>query len=204
MILTAGSGNTGTATLTQPAVDTPSTAMAASSVNPAVKNPVSIAFTSASSFNVTDTVTGITTTQTYTAGQALSVNGWSLTMSGQPAAGDTFAIAPNTSGTADGSNALKLAALQTTKLLSGGTATCEQSYSQMVAAVGTKTNEISIMSKAQDSMLTQAQTARDGVSGVNLDEEAANLLRYQQAYTAASKVIQIAQQVFDEIAQINA
>lgn len=200
--MTSGSGNTGSAKLTQPAVDTPATTTTTAATNTALKNPVNLAFTSASSFTVTDTVTGVTTAQAYTAGMTLSVNGWSLTMTGQPASGDTFAIGPNTAGTADGSNALKLAALQTTKLLSGKSATFEQSYSQMVAAVGTQTNEVSIMADAQASMLAQAETARDSVSGVNLDEEAASLLRYQQAYTAASKLIQIAQQAFEEIANI--
>lgn len=202
MKLTTGSGNTGSATLTQPLADTPSTSTTDAAVNPALRNPVNIAFTAADSFTVTDSVTGAVTTHGYTAGMTLSVNGWSLKITGQPAAGDTFAIGANTAGTADGSNALKLAALQTTKLLSNGTASFEQSYSQMVAQIGVQTGEANIMAEAQGTMLSQAETARDSVSGVNLDEEAASLLRYQQAYIAASKLIQIAQQAFEEIANI--
>lgn len=200
--VSSGSGNTGSASMSQPIADTPSTTTWLASVDPALKNPVGIAFTSSNSFTVTDTVTGVSTTQAYTAGMTLSVNGWSLTMTGQPAAGDTFSIGPNAAGTEDGSNALKLAALQSTKLLSDGTATFGQSYSQMVAKVGVQTGEAGIMAEAQGTMLTQAETARDSVSGVNLDEEAASLLRYQQAYIAASKLIQIAQQAFEEIANI--
>lgn len=199
--LTSSSSNTGSATLTQPTVDTPTTTTT-STVNTALKNPVNIAFTSTTSFNVTDTVTGVTTAHAYTAGMTLNVNGWSLKITGQPASGDTFSIGDNVSGSADGSNALKLAALQTTKLLSGGTATFGESYSQMVSAIGTQTSEVETMSDAQATMLEQAETARDSVSGVNLDEEAASLLRYQQAYIAASKLIQIAQKAFEEIANI--
>lgn len=200
--LVLSSGNTGSASLTQPLVDAPSTSTTVAATNPALKNPVNITFTSGSSFDVTDTVTGVTTTQTYTAGMTLSVNGWSLKITGQPASGDTFAIGDNVGGSEDGSNALSLAALQTSKLLSNGTATFGQKYSQMVASIGTQTSEASIMAEAQSTMLTQAETARDSVSGVNLDEEAASLLRYQQAYIAASKLIQIAQQAFEEIANI--
>lgn len=200
--LTTASANTGSATLTQPTVDTPATTTT-STIDPALKNAVSIVYNSATTaFDVTDTVTGVTTSHAYTAGMTLSVNGWSLKITGQPANGDTFTVGDNVSGTEDGRNALQLAALQTTKLLTGGTATFGESYSQMVSTIGTKAGEITTMSEAQATMLEQAETARDSVSGVNLDEEAANLLRYQQAYIAASKVIQIAQQAFEEIANI--
>lgn len=200
--LTAGASNTGTATLTQPIVDTPSTSTT-STVNRALQNTVNLVYNSATtSFDATDTVTGTTTSYPYTAGMTLKVNGWSLQITGKPANGDTFTIGKNTSGTADGRNALQLAALQTNRLMSGGKATFGEIYSQMVSTVGTQTSEISTMSDAQSTMLEQAETARDSASGVNLDEEAANLLRYQQAYTAASKVIQIAQKAFEEIANI--
>lgn len=198
----SGSANTGSASMSQPIPDTPSTSATDAAVDPSLRNPVNIVFTSANSFTVTDSVTGVSSTRSYTAGMTLSVNGWSLSITGQPAAGDTFSVGPNAAGTEDGSNALKLAELQTRKLLSGGTATFGQSYSQMVARVGVQTNEAGIMADAQATMLTQAETARDSVSGVNLDEEAASLLRYQQAYIAASKLIQIAQQAFQQIADI--
>ncbi|TJZ73822.1 flagellar hook-associated protein FlgK [Chitiniphilus eburneus] len=203
VIATPDSQNTGKLTITQPTVNPPPTDTTAGALNPALKNPVTIQFTSATTYTITDTVTGVTSApQTYTAGADITFNGWTMKMDGVAAVGDKISIAPNVAGSADGRNALALAALQTTRTLNGGTSTYQEAYGQMVATIGIQTNEASVMSKAQDTILAQAETARDSVSGVNIDEEAANLLRYQQAYVAASKVIQIAKETFDQIANI--
>ncbi|WP_028455727.1 flagellar hook-associated protein FlgK [Chitinilyticum litopenaei] len=141
--------------------------------------------------------------QPYTAGAKISFHGWSMKVDGQPAAGDKITVSPNTAtGNADNRNALALASLQTTRIMDGQNATYQEAYGRMVATIGTQTNEADIMAKAQGTVLSQAEQSRDSVSAVNLDEEAANLLRYQQAYQAASKVIQIAQQAFQEIINI--
>lgn len=200
--MTTNAANTGSAKFEQPLVNSPVTGSSTASINPAFSNPVTIQFTSATTFTATDTVTGAVTTNTYTAGMNFSMNGWSMKMDGSPANGDVFSIGANVAGSEDNRNGLALAKLQTTKLLSGGTATYQDSYGQMVAAIGTQTNEAKIMADAQETMLEQAETTRDSVSAVNLDEEAANLLRYQQAYQACSKVIQVAQQAFQEILDI--
>lgn len=201
--MTSDVANTGSAKLTQPTIDSPSAGLTTNAgVNAAVRNPVTIQFTSSTTFDATDTTTGVVTSYAYSAGMTLSMNGWSLKIDGSPALGDVFTVNANTAGSEDNRNALSLGQLQTTKLLSGGTATYQDTYAQMVATIGIQTNEASIMSDAQATMLSQAETSRDSVSGVNLDEEAANLLRYQQAYMAASKVIQIAQQAFEEVLNI--
>ncbi|WP_373976050.1 flagellar hook-associated protein FlgK [Chitinibacter sp. SCUT-21] len=203
MLATLGKTNTGSVKVIQHTVDTPSISSTDSAINPAVKNPVNINFTSANSFTYTDTVTGVTSAaQTYTAGMTLSVNGWTMKLDGTPAAGDSIAVGANTNGVADNRNALALGKLQTTRILENGSATYQESYGRMVSTIGTQTNEATIMGKAQAKLLSNAENSRDSVSGVNLDEEAANLLRYQQAYQAASKVIQIAQSAFQEIMNI--
>lgn len=102
-------------------------------------------------------------------------------------------------GVADNRNALLLGALQTTNTMAGGTATYQSAYATLVAQVGNKTREVEIAGKTQQSLFEQAEATRSQLSGVNLDEEAANLLRYQQAYQAAAKVIAIAGTLFDEI-----
>jgi len=135
----------------------------------------------------------------YTAGTPISFAGMSVTISGSPSNGDNFTIINNTSGVADNRNALLLGSLQTANTMAGGTATYQSAYSTLVAQIGNKTREVEITGKAQQSLLEQAQSTRDQLSGVNLDEEAANLLRYQQAYQAAAKVIAIAGTLFDEI-----
>lgn len=107
--------------------------------------------------------------------------------------------APGNVAVADNRNALSLAGLQTEKMMSGGAATYQSFYAQIVSEVGNKTREVRVNEAAQTSLLNQAKDAREGVSGVNLDEEAANLIRYQQAYQASARVMSIAQTLFDEV-----
>jgi len=102
----------------------------------------------------------------------------------------------------DNSNALALAGLQTAKLMNGNTATFQSAYSQLVSFVGNKAREVQIGEKAQAAQLDQATAAQQALSGVSLDEEAANLLRYQQAYQAAARVMSLAGTLFDEVLSI--
>jgi len=124
---------------------------------------------------------------------------FSFKLAGTPVDGDSFTFGPNATGVADNRNALQLAGLQTAKTMAGGNATYQSSYAQMVSEVGNKTREVRVNESAQTALLNQAEDAREGVSGVNLDEEAANLIRYQQAYQASARVMSIAQTLFDEV-----
>lgn len=191
----AASGNTGSATITPGTVD----ASSQPPLNTNLQQPVTITFTSPTTYDVTGVGTGNPTGLSYTSGGNISYNGWIVQISGVPAAGDTFTIGPNTGGIADGRNALELAALQIRNLVAGNTTTYQGAYSQMVSAVGTRSQEVQINAKAQSALLTQTRQAQQELSGVNLDEEAANLLRYQQAYQAAAKVIQTGSILFDTI-----
>jgi flagellar hook-associated protein 1 FlgK len=105
-------------------------------------------------------------------------------------------VGANTSGESDSRNALLLSGLQTKNTLEGGTTTYQGAYSRLVSQIGSKAQEIDVIGKAQANQVTQAQVAQQSVSGVNLDEEAANLMRYQQAYQAAGKMIQVASVMF--------
>jgi flagellar hook-associated protein 1 FlgK len=99
-------------------------------------------------------------------------------------------------------NALALAALQTASTLGNGTATYLGAYGQMVNQIGNKTRELEVTSAAAGTLLEQTTATLQSESGVNLDEEATNLLRYQQAYQAAAKVMQIAKEMFDMLVSI--
>ena len=92
-----------------------------------------------------------------------------------------------------------MAALQTANTLANGTTSYQGAYGQLIGQVGTQTRELTVTSQAQTSLLAQVTKAQQAVSGVNLDEEAANLLKYQQAYQAAGKAMQIANTMFDTI-----
>lgn len=135
----------------------------------------------------------------YAAGQPFTVGGVELTLTGTPANGDTFTLGNNPTGRNDNRNALQLGSLQTASLALGGTANFQSAYASLVADVGSNAREVQITSRAATTLVEQTTATQQGISGVNLDEEAANLLRYQQHYQASSKVIQIAGKIFDEI-----
>ncbi|MDY0962516.1 MULTISPECIES: flagellar hook-associated protein FlgK [Massilia] len=136
-------------------------------------------------------------------GATYSFGGISVTMTGAPNGGDQFTISDNSSGVGDTRNIAALGELQTKNIFNGGTATLQSSYAQMVSEVGNKTREVQINAAAGNAQLAQAQGAQADVSGVNLDEEATNLIKYQQAYQAASKVMQIAGTIFDSLLSIS-
>ncbi|HCN90161.1 MAG TPA: flagellar hook-associated protein FlgK, partial [Oxalobacteraceae bacterium] len=104
---------------------------------------------------------------------------------------------PNTGGVGDNRNALLLASLQTGNTLANGTASYQSAYGQLVNTIGNKAHELDVTSSAESALLSQAVQAQQSESGVNLDEEATNLLRYQQAYQAAGKVMQTASTLFN-------
>lgn len=166
---------------------------------------------------VTATITaadGTTTTTTYAppattvpyAGAAnttttYSFGGVSVTLKGTADNNDTFTIKPN-DGDADGRNALALSNLSTADLLNGGTQSITGTYSVLVAQVGSELKNVQVSSTSAQALVTQFTTQQQSVSGVNLDQEASNLLQYQQLYEANSKVIQIASSLFDTILAI--
>ena len=118
---------------------------------------------------------------------------------------DVKDIAAATKGSAvgDNGNLLKMIDLQSAKVLDGNTRSYQSAYVQLVGQVGSKTRELEVTSTASEQIQTQAERSLQGVAGVNLDEEAANLIRYQQSYQAAGKVIQLAKQLFDTVLSIS-
>ncbi|MEE9494048.1 MAG: flagellar hook-associated protein FlgK [Gammaproteobacteria bacterium] len=132
-------------------------------------------------------------------GKDINVSGIVFKITGDPAAGDVFTLAPNTDASGDNTNALALADLQTALTMEGGGASFSESYQQLIGEVGTRTRTAQISADAQTSLQRQAQATRDGKSGVNLDEEAANLLRFQQAYQALAQVVNVANETFQTL-----
>ena len=185
-----GTTNIGTGTISAGTVNT---------LNTNLQQAVTITFTSATTFDVTGTGTGNPTGVAYAAGQDITFNGWTLQISGTPATGDTFSVGPNPGGSGDNRNVLALAGLQTAKILDGGTSSYQGAYAALVSQVGTQTRQLQVTSEAQASVLQQSQTAQQSFSGVNLDEEAANLIRFQHAYQASGKLLQIASTLFSTL-----
>jgi flagellar hook-associated protein 1 FlgK len=214
VLANAASSNTGTGTITQGTVTAgytmPNSTTTLSYDGTGLSGfPAGSTVTVAGSPATTYTIASAATVVPYSSatGATLTINNATLgqmnnvsvTISGAPAAGDKFTIGPNTGATNDGRNALALSNLSTAKAMSGGTVTLTGAYANYVNQIGNQTNQIQTSSTAQSSLVTQITTAQQSVSGVNINEEAANLLQYQQLYQANSKVIQTAQTLFQTI-----
>ena len=166
--------------------------------------PFDVVFTNPTQFQILDRNTGtIVAERQYDAAMGIQYRGLTLTLSSAPVAGDRFAVDGNQDGIGNNSNALRIAAVQNRPFL-GGTVgqTLADVYGQTVTKVGNASFQASIAERALEVVRDQAVQARDQVSGVSLDEEAADLIRYQQAYQASAKVLQTASLLFDAIIQV--
>jgi flagellar hook-associated protein 1 FlgK len=132
-------------------------------------------------------------------GKTFSLGGADFVINGTPEAGDEFVIDNNTGGSGDNRNALALGELQASRILFSGSASFQDSYSRTVADIGVYARQAQSSVATEGVLLEQSVAARNSVSGVNLDEEAANLIRFQQAYQAAAQMIAVADQVFQSL-----
>jgi flagellar hook-associated protein 1 FlgK len=167
--------------------------------NAALRTSVTIRFTSPGNWQAVNSANAVVASGAYTAGGNIDVNGWRVQVSGAPATGDSFTVANNTGGVGDNRNALKLAAVMGQGVLSGGTESLDSAASRLVGEIGVATNGVNASLDAQKIVYDDSVAAVDGLSGVNLDEEAANLIRYQQAYQAAAQLIRVTQDMMDTL-----
>ena len=149
--------------------------------------------------------TTMATAQPYTSGVPISINGWEVTLQGTPNAGDTVVIGNaldpqyGDTFTRNSGNATSLMSLRDVKMFDEASLT--DGYAGAMAQVGTRTQSAKFASDLSSTIASNLERDRTAVSGVNLDEEAAKLIQYQQAYQASSKMIQIAQSIFDSLLQ---
>lgn len=201
-----GSGALSTATIAAGYPATPLAANVTMSYDAATNTLSGFPATSAVTVTLasgTSTTYAAGTSVPYTDGAKISFDGISVSLSGTPAQGDTFTIDKNTAGVSDGSNALLLGALQRQTTMGNGTTTFNGAYSQLVSDVGNRAMQVNVASTTQDSVTSQIKASQQAISGVNQDEETANLLMYQQMYQANAKVIQTASTIFDAILGIS-
>lgn len=133
------------------------------------------------------------------AGTLASYGDPTFTLTGVPVDGDELVLENNENGRGDNTNALALGELSDQSILDGGESTYQEAYASLVGDIGSSTRQAQVNRDAQEGALQQASAARESVSGVNLDEEAANLLRFQQAYQASAQAISIGRSLFDSL-----
>jgi flagellar hook-associated protein 1 FlgK len=182
----AATANTGTGTISAGAVVDAS--------DPGLRTASTIEFTGPNTY----TINGAGS-YTYTPDQPITINGAEVTISGSPAVGDTFTIKDNTGGTGDNRNMLAMADSLAKGVIDNGTTSLNSATSSLVGQIGSQTRQVQSSRDAQQIVQQEASDARDSVSGVNLDEEAANLIKYQQAYQAAAQMIAVANSLFDSL-----
>jgi flagellar hook-associated protein 1 len=187
----AGSVNTGSGTIS-----------AATITNPAnwVASNYTISFSSPTQYQVTNSGGTVVAAGAYTAGQAIAFAGAQVTINGAPATGDTFTVTPSTAAdSGDNSNLLAMIAALNAATLAGGTTSVSGAANDLVAQVGTLTQQAQASASAQQSVNQEATTDRSNLSGVNLDAEAAKMVQYQQDYQAMAQVIQASGQMFTSL-----
>jgi flagellar hook-associated protein 1 FlgK len=188
---TAGTTNTGTGAVSSASITDPSSWSSGT---------YKVTFTGANAYKVTDGSGATVVTGTYSSGSPISFNGAQLTLTGAPAAGDTFTLAPNSAGnTGDNSNLFAMIDALSGKGLDGGTTSVAAAANNLVSQIGVVTQQAQNNAAAQKTVNQDATTARNNASGVNLDQEAATMLRFQQAYGAMAQVISTSKQMFQSL-----
>lgn len=200
VMVTPGTGNSGGLSVES---------LYASSPSANLTDPVTITFLADGSFTATGLGPGNPApdnpgpppSYNFKPGEAITLNGWSLTMRGSPGAGDTFSIGAAPAGgiSQNAGNGTGMLALR--DLPTYGGVPLSDGYVSLFADIGTRVQGAKFAADFSANIANTAETARANVAGVNLDEEAARLLQYQQAYQASAKFMQIAQSTFDSLLQ---
>jgi len=178
--------NSGSATISAGAV--------LDAANPQLRQAVTLQFLTANTYSVNGAGSFA-----YASGQPIDFNGWRVEISGAATTGDRFTVGDNSAGVGDNRNARALVDALGKPRFDGGTTSVNGAVDRLTANVGTAAQQAQANRDAQQTMYDDAIKQRQNASGVNLDEEAANLLRYQQAYQAAAQLIRIASQMFDTL-----
>ena len=168
-----------------------------------LESELEITFTSASSYSLVDVTTStVLATRDYQSGDEIAINGWTAVLNNAPVSGDKFTVSKNTSPRGDNRNILSLLSLQNDRDVFDGRGNFSEVYADVINDLGSVVVQSSIAKDAQLVLTDEAKQARDSVSAVALDEEAADLLRFQQAYQANAQIIQAANKIFDWIVNI--
>ena len=182
----ASTSNKGSATI--------GTAQVTDATNSNLLSTSTIQFTSSTSYTVNGTGS-----YSYTSGGNIAVNGAQVQITGTPAAGDSFTLSANTASSSDNSNAQLMAGIANQTLLNGGLNTLGSANAAMVSQFGAQAQQAKQQLSAETSIQSQDQTQLSSVSGVNLDEEAASMMQFQQAYQAAAQVIATSDTLFQSL-----
>jgi len=163
--------------------------------DPALLATVQLVFDGPGTFQVN----GVGPSIAYVSGGNIDLNGWRIQLTGAVRTGDTFTVASNVGGASDARNAVNLTGIERLRIIDGATSTLAESYANVVSRGGSRQRQGEIAHRALQTVLDRGVARQQEISGVNLDEEAASLLRFQQAYQAAAQIISTADAVFQTL-----
>jgi len=167
----------------------------------AAYQPLTLRFIDASGgYELVDSANTVLAAGTWSAGSPVATNGFELRLDGTPAMGDRFTIAPTAYPAASNGNALAFDDMATRPLIDGQT--FGDAYAQLLSELGVRVQSATATADSSSAVAERASQALTGEVGVNLDEEAARLIQFQQAYQAAAKMLQTAQVVLDTLLQL--
>ncbi len=194
-----GASNTGSSTLAS-----------LTAVSPAYKGSLTaaITFTSNTGDYAWSLSNGTSGTATWAAGAPISLNGFELKLAGVPRNGDTISVKPTVSAAGNNGNALAMSRLGDVPMvgISGNSVgmSITDAYADAISNIGVRVQSGKAAAGISQAIAADAETARANKAGVNLDEEAARLIQFQQSYQAAAKILQVAQSVFEAMLQAGA
>ncbi len=183
--------------------------MSAVSASSNLTNPVTLSFQADGTYTLSGPLDSSTPapdnagpppSYNFASGRPININGWSLTLRGSPGSGDSFTVAPAPTGSTsqNAGNAGAILALRE-KMFDG--VPLADGYVSVISSLGTQVQSAKFAAEFTAQVATSTEGARSGAAGVNLDEEAARLLQFQQSYQASAKFLQIAQSTFDTLLQ---
>ena len=167
-----------------------------------LRQNIDIEFSDDKSYQLIDAKTGTSIANGTLANNSIQHNGWQVSFEGPIAAGSKFQVRGNTYMSGDNRNMLSMAELQSSKATFGGKGDFSEVYTDIIGDLGNQVIQTSISADAQRIMVDQAAEQWNQTSAVSLDEEAADLLRFQQAYQASAQVISTANKLFESILQL--
>lgn len=189
----ASPANTSGATISLPKV------VSSLPLNANLTQPVSITFTSPTAYTISGAGIGTLTNQAYVPGNQIAYNGWSASIEGAPRVGDVFTVAGAGSSPGDSSNINALSTSLSARSFNGGTESIADLMANVQSQVGSQAAVAQTEDTSAQSLLKIASANRESYSGVNLDEEAASLAKWQQIYAANAQVMSIAQKLFESL-----
>jgi flagellar hook-associated protein 1 FlgK len=188
---TAAAANTGKAVVSSAVVAAPTAYVAGT---------YTISFTSATQYQVTNSANAVIASGNYTSGTPIAFNGSKVSLTGTPATGDAFTVgAASAKNSGDNSNLFAMIDSLSATTMNGGTTSLSNVANNLVSQVGVLTQQAQSNASAQKSVNQSATDTRNNLSGVNLDEEAAKLVQYQQAYSACAQLIQTSNSMFTSL-----